>query len=97
VASEAAERHTASTMSDLFGRLNISSFDAAAYVNETANKLFNLPNFDIAASDGVSRTTLNGAGVVAALDSRTENTTGPGQLRVLLQSATYFLGLSGDS
>lgn len=34
---------------------------------------------------------------MAAFDSRTDNSTSPGQLGGLLQSSTYFSGLSGGS
>lgn len=84
-------------MGDLLGRLNISDFDAQAYLNNNADNTSNLPNIAIAASGGGYRAMLNGAGAVAAFDSRTENSTGPGQLGGLLQSATYFSGLSGGS
>lgn len=40
---------------------------------------------------------LNGAGVVEAFDSRTPNSTSPGQLGGLLQASTYLSGLSGGS
>lgn len=40
---------------------------------------------------------LNGAGVLAAFDSRTPNSTNTGHLGGLLQSATYLSGLSGGS
>lgn len=38
---------------------------------------------------------MNGAGALSAFDSRTENSTSPGHLGGLLQSATYLSGLSG--
>lgn len=40
---------------------------------------------------------MNGAGAVAAYDSRTPASSSPGQLGGLLQSATYLAGLSGGS
>ncbi|CAK7230681.1 Lysophospholipase 1 [Sporothrix bragantina] len=40
---------------------------------------------------------MNGAGALAAFDSRTPNSTGSGQLGGLLQAATYLSGLSGGS
>ena len=84
-------------MGILLSRLNISNFDAQTYINENANNFSNLPNIAISASGGGYRAMLNGAGAVAAFDSRTENSTGAGQLGGLLQSATYFSGLSGGS
>lgn len=54
-----------------------------------------LPNIGIAVSGGGWRALMNGAGVIAAYDSRTPGSTGVGQLGGILQSATYFTGLSG--
>jgi len=84
-------------MADLLARFNISDFDAQTYLNNHGDNFSALPNIAIAASGGGYRAMLNGAGAVAAFDSRTENSTGPGQLGGLLQSATYFSGLSGGS
>ena len=83
-------------MQDLFGRLNISNFDAKAYINAAKN-VSDLPTVAIAASGGGYRAMLNGAGAVAAFDARTENSTSPGQLGGLLQCSTYISGLSGGS
>ncbi|KEF53887.1 uncharacterized protein A1O9_10289 [Exophiala aquamarina CBS 119918] len=71
--------------------------DASAYINGNADNVLNLPNIAIAASGGGYRAMLNGAGVLAAFDSRTENATGVGKLGGILQSSTYFSGLSGGS
>lgn len=48
-------------------------------------------------SGGGYRAMLNGAGVLAAFDSRTDNSTNTGHVGGLLQSATYLAGLSGGS
>lgn len=82
-------------MTDLLGRLDISGFDAPAYIRSHAQNASALPNIAIAASGGGYRAMLNGAGAIKAFDSREENTTGAGQLGGLLQSATYLAGLSG--
>jgi len=84
-------------MGPLLSNLNISGFDASAYINGNADNVTALPNIAIAASGGGYRAMLNGAGVLAAFDSRTENATGVGKLGGLLQSSTYFSGLSGGS
>jgi lysophospholipase len=84
-------------MRDLFGRLSISNFDAQTYINQNAGNDSALPNIAIAVSGGGYRAMLNAAGAVAAFDSRSENSTGPGQLGGLLQSATYISGLSGGA
>lgn len=56
-----------------------------------------LPNIGIAASGGGYRAMLNGAGFLAAADSRTRNATNTGQIGGLLQATTYLAGLSGGS
>lgn len=84
-------------MIDLLNRINIPNFNAGDYINVNRNNASALPNIGIAASGGGYRALLNGAGVLAAFDSRTINSTGPGQLGGLLQSATYLAGLSGGS
>ena len=75
--------------------MNISGFDAAGYINGIQNNVSALPNIAIAASGGGYRALMNGAGFLAAADSRTTNATGPGGIGGLLQSATYVAGLSG--
>ncbi len=40
---------------------------------------------------------MNGAGALAAFDSRTTNSTSPGHLGGLLQATTYLSGLSGGA
>ena len=84
-------------MRDFLGRLNITGLDTNKYIDDNANNATALPNIAIAASGGGYRAMLNGAGVVQAFDSRTENSTSPGQLGGLLQSSTYLAGLSGGS
>jgi lysophospholipase len=84
-------------MGDLLGRLNISDFDAQAYIKQNARNVSALPNIAVAVSGGGYRAMLNAAGAVAAFDSRTEDSTGPGQLGGILQSATYISGLSGGA
>lgn len=84
-------------MSDLLSRLNITDFDVVKYFNAHANNNSALPNIAIAASGGGYRANLNGGGAIAAFDSRTVNSTLPGQLGGLLQSSTYFSGLSGGA
>ncbi|KAG9201304.1 Lysophospholipase 1 [Epicoccum nigrum] len=78
---------------DLLARLQISGFDANLYFK--AHNESDLPNIGIAVSGGGYRALLNGAGAVAAFDNRTTKATDSGQLGGLLQSATYFSGLSG--
>jgi lysophospholipase len=84
-------------MKDLLRRLNINGLDTTNYIDTHANDISNIPNIGIAASGGGWRALLNGAGALAAFDSRTDNATAAGHLGGLLQSATYLAGLSGGS
>ena len=81
-------------MANLFGRLNMSDINAVDYINKASNPTV-LPNIGIAISGGGYRALENGAGALSAFDDRTANSTGPGGLGGLLQSATYLSGLSG--
>ncbi|KAM3074074.1 Lysophospholipase 1 [Clarireedia jacksonii] len=78
---------------NLLARLNISDFNSDAYFDAT--KESDLPTIAVVVSGGGYRALLNGAGAVAAFDNRTEKSTDAGQIGGLLQSATYFSGLSG--
>ena len=89
--------NTLGAMRDLLGRLNITNFDAQTYVNNNAKNASALPNIGIAVSGGGYRALMNGAGVLAAFDSRTNNSTSSGHLGGLLQATTYLAGLSGGS
>jgi lysophospholipase len=84
-------------MTDLLSRLNISNFDARSYMNSHAQNISALPNIAIAASGGGYRATMNGGGAISAFDSRTANSSAPGQLGGVLQASTYFSGLSGGA
>ena len=72
-------------------RMNISGFDASAYINKVRNNATQLPNIAIAASGGGYRALMNGGGVVAAADNRVEGSTGPGQIGGLLQAVSQCL------
>jgi lysophospholipase len=82
-------------MRDLLGRLNITGFNASAYMDIVSSNTSNVPNIGIAVSGGGYRAMLNGAGALKAFDSRTSNSTATGHLGGLLQSATYVSALSG--
>jgi lysophospholipase len=82
-------------MQGLLTRLNISDFNATQYFTDFHPS--SLPNIGISFSGGGYRALLNGAGAFAAFDNRTKNSTAPGRLGGLLQSATYVSGLSGGS
>ena len=82
-------------MQGLLGRLNISGFDVDAYFNDHRSNSSALPNIAIGVSGGGYRACLNGAGVFQAFDSREANSSAVGHLGGLIQSATYWAGLSG--
>lgn len=86
-----------SAMHDLLDRVSPAGFDAGAYIDQHLGNESNLPTIGIAVSGGGHRALLNGAGAVAALDARTENSTLPGHLGGILQAATYISGLSGGA
>ncbi|KAF1997388.1 lysophospholipase [Amniculicola lignicola CBS 123094] len=87
--------NTVDPMRELLVRLNITGFDAGAYIDNHKDNTSALPNVAIAFSGGGYRAMLNGAGGLAAFDSRTPNSTNTGQIGGLLQSSTYIAGLSG--
>ncbi|KAK4043717.1 lysophospholipase catalytic domain-containing protein [Parachaetomium inaequale] len=86
---------TVDPMIDFLKRANIQGFDAEAYINKVAADVKDLPNIGIAVSGGGYRALMNGAGFVAAADSRTAGSTGNGGIGGLLQASTYLAGLSG--
>ncbi|KAK3394349.1 lysophospholipase [Podospora didyma] len=69
-------------------RVNIAGFDAESYVKKDQ------PNIALAVSGGGYRALMNGAGFLAAADSRTTGNTDQG-ISGLLQASTYLAGLSG--
>ena len=82
-------------MQDLLERLNNTGLGVKIYFSNHAKNISNLPDITIAASGGVYRACLNRGGAIQAFDSREVNSTLPGHLGGLLQSATYLAGLSG--
>lgn len=90
---------TLQPMKDFMKRANIAGFDVESYLNSLAsrNQTSGLPNIAIAISGGGYRALMNGAGFVAATDSNTAGSTGPGGIGGLLQSTTYLAGLSGGA
>lgn len=82
-------------MRELLTRVNITGFDAGAYIDKHSSNTSALPNIAISFSGGGYRALLNGAGALAAFDSRTTNATNEGHLGGLLQASTYVSALSG--
>ena len=72
-------------------------FNARSFISGHSRNVSNLPNIGIAVSGGGYRALMNGAGAIAAFDSRTPNSTSIGHLGGLLQSSTYLAGLSGGA
>ncbi|KAL4900249.1 hypothetical protein BDW74DRAFT_171003 [Aspergillus multicolor] len=92
---EFRKKEIVSPLTSLLTRLNITNFDAQAYMNQVSSNISNIPTIGIAVSGGGYRAMLNGAGALKAFDSRTPNSTAKGQLGGLLQSSTYISALSG--
>lgn len=82
-------------MVNFLSRVGIDGFDVKQYFDAHNGEIRALPNIAIAFSGGGYRAMLNGAGVLAAFDSRTSNSTKTGHLGGLLQSSTYVSALSG--
>lgn len=89
-------RKTVSHLRDLLRRIDIPGFDSDSYLAD-GGSLQALPNLGIAVSGGGYRALLNGAGVLAAFDSRSDSSRSRNGLGGLLQSATYISGLSGGA
>ncbi|KAK6346069.1 Lysophospholipase 1 [Orbilia blumenaviensis] len=87
--------NTIQPLREFLTRVNIAGFDAGAYIDTNRNNVSRIPNIGIAMSGGGYRALMNGAGALAAFDSRTNNSTSAGHLGGLLQSSTYLSGLSG--
>ncbi|KAI2626039.1 lysophospholipase catalytic domain-containing protein [Hypomontagnella submonticulosa] len=73
----------------------LTDFDAAGYVTSHAQNFSIVPNIGIAVSGGGYRALMNGAGFIAAADSRVPGSTDKGGIGGLLQASTYLAGLSG--
>ncbi|KAI1431684.1 lysophospholipase [Xylaria sp. CBS 124048] len=87
--------NTVDPMVQFFKQVNIPDFDAAGYVQSSSTNFSVVPNIAIAVSGGGYRALLNGAGFIAAADSRTPGSTETGGIGNLLQASTYLAGLSG--
>ncbi|RYP72586.1 hypothetical protein DL771_004081 [Monosporascus sp. 5C6A] len=88
---------TMSALVDVLERANLTGIDVRAYLQSITESGRMLPTIGIALSGGGYRALMNGAGAMAAFDSRSTNSTTPGQLGGLLQAVTYLSGLSGGS
>ncbi|USP78024.1 lysophospholipase [Curvularia clavata] len=94
---EKRQNNTVWALRDFLSRANISGFDANGYLDRIMENGTALPNVGIAVSGGGWRALMNGAGAIAAFDNTTTNSTSPGHVGGLLQTATYLTGLSGGS
>lgn len=86
---------TIPNIKDFLKRAPITGFDSDKYFSGVKADSASLPNIGIAVSGGGYRAMLNGAGAIAAFDSRSPGSTDKGNMGGLLQSATYISGLSG--
>ncbi|KAH7017985.1 lysophospholipase catalytic domain-containing protein [Microdochium trichocladiopsis] len=87
--------NTMEPITALLKRINITGFDVDEFMSSAGNDATVLPNIAIAASGGGYRALMNGAGFIAAADSRVAGSNETGGISGLLQSATYLAGLSG--
>ena len=87
--------NTVAPMVELLQRVRIEGLNIKQYFDTYKGNYSALPNIAIAFSGGGYRAMLNGAGALAAFDSRTSNSTNAGHLGGLLQSSTYVSALSG--
>ncbi|KJR81369.1 lysophospholipase [Sporothrix schenckii 1099-18] len=85
--------NTLQPLIDFLVAANISGFDAKAYISRASDA--NRPNIGLAMSGGGYRALMNGAGFLAAADSRTADQPANGSIAGLLQASTYLAGLSG--
>lgn len=67
---ETRRNATIDPMKTLLARLNITGLDTDTYIDNHSGNATNLPNIGIAASGGGYRALMNGAGAIAAFDSR---------------------------
>ncbi|KAI4684464.1 uncharacterized protein J4E84_006454 [Alternaria hordeiaustralica] len=87
--------NTIDPMREFLERVNIEGFDVGQYISNHRDNTTALPNIAISFSGGGYRALLNGAGALAAFDSRTSNSTSAGHLGGILQASTYVSALSG--
>ncbi|KAJ3478131.1 hypothetical protein NLG97_g8660 [Lecanicillium saksenae] len=80
---------------DLLKRVNIPGFDSDGYFSSMNGSSDSMPVIGMAFSGGGYRAMLNGAGAIAAFDSRSPGSTTKGNIGGLLQSTVYIAGLSG--
>ncbi|KAL7907734.1 lysophospholipase catalytic domain-containing protein [Trichoderma velutinum] len=86
---------TIAPIRDFLKRVSIPGFNSDRYLSNVEKDSTALPNIGLAVSGGGYRAMLNGAGAIAAWDSRSPGSNATGALGGLLQSATYLSGLSG--
>ncbi|EGR44214.1 phospholipase-like protein [Trichoderma reesei QM6a] len=86
---------TVEPIRDFLKRVAIPGFNSDRYLSNVEKDPKALPNIGLAVSGGGYRAMLNGAGAIAAWDSRSPGSNDTGNLGGLLQSATYLSGLSG--
>lgn len=91
------DTHTHDGLVEWLSNSRLSEFDPNIFLHTIARPNVSSIRIGMAFSGGGFRAMLNGAGELAAFDSRTSGSTSPGGMGGLLQSATYISGLSGGS
>ncbi|EFX04741.1 lysophospholipase plb1 [Grosmannia clavigera kw1407] len=87
-------KNTRQPLVDFLVAANITGFNATSYVAAASTR--NVPNIGLAMSGGGYRALMNGAGFLAAADSRTTDLPASNvSIGGLLQASTYLAGLSG--
>jgi lysophospholipase len=86
---------TISPIREFLSRAAIPDFDSDSYLSGVETDSTALPNIGLSFSGGGYRAMTQGAGALAACDSRTDGSTESGHIGGLLQSATYVSALSG--
>jgi lysophospholipase len=82
-------------MIEFLRRSNITGFDLDAFSTRVRGNASAVPNIGIAAAGGGYRALMNGAGFLAAADSRVPGSLDKGGIGGLLQATTYLSALSG--
>ena len=90
------EVYTSEALKDFLTRSLANFSDTSILNNLFSGNSSKIPKIGIAASGGGYRAMLSGAGMISAMDNRTDGANEHG-LGGLLQSATYLAGLSGGN
>ena len=90
------QTHTTEALHSFLSRATSNFSDTSLLSTLFGSNSSNVPKIGIACSGGGYRAMLGGAGMIAAMDNRTDGANDHG-LGGLLQSSTYLSGLSGGN